>query len=42
MFLACKVEEVYIPRVNDFALATDGGYHYEQILKMESKIMKIL
>ena len=26
MFLACKVEEVYIPRVNDFALATDGGY----------------
>lgn len=29
MFLACKVEEVYIPRVNDFALATDGGYNYE-------------
>lgn len=27
MFLACKVEEVYIPRVNDFALATDGGYN---------------
>ena len=29
MFLACKVEEVYIPRVNDFALATDGGYNRE-------------
>lgn len=27
MFLACKVEEVYLPRVNDFALATDGGYN---------------
>lgn len=27
MFVACKVEEVYIPRVNDFALATDGGYN---------------
>ena len=27
--LACKVEEVYIPRVNDFALATDGGYTKE-------------
>lgn len=29
MFLACKVEEVYIPRANDFALATDGGYSKE-------------
>jgi cyclin E len=29
MFLACKVEEVYIPRVHDFALATDGGYNKE-------------
>lgn len=26
MFIACKIEEVYIPRVNDFALSTDGGY----------------
>lgn len=35
MFLACKVEEVFIPRVNDFALATDGGYDKDQILEME-------
>ncbi len=27
LFIACKVEEVFIPRVNDFALATDGGYN---------------
>lgn len=42
MFIACKVEEVYIPRINDFALATDGGYTREQILVMEHKIMKVL
>lgn len=29
MFIACKIEEVYIPRINDFALATDGGYTRE-------------
>lgn len=42
MFIACKVEEVYIPRVSDFALATDGGYNKDQILAMESKIMRVL
>jgi cyclin E len=42
LFLACKVEEVYIPRVNDFALATDGGYTKEEILEMEFKMMKTL
>jgi hypothetical protein len=26
MFLASKIEEVYIPRAADFALSTDGGY----------------
>jgi cyclin E len=26
LFLACKVEEVFIPRIMDFAMATDGGY----------------
>lgn len=42
MLLACKVEEIYIPRVGDFALATDGGYTKEQIVQMEGKIMKVL
>lgn len=27
MLVACKIEEVYIPRINDFALSTDGGYN---------------
>jgi hypothetical protein len=42
LLLACKIEEVYIPRVNDFALATDGGYEKEQIIDMEMRIMKVL
>lgn len=39
LFLACKVEEVYIPRLEDFSAATDGGYSKNQILDMEFKIM---
>jgi cyclin E len=42
LLVACKVEEVYIPRMNDFALATDGGYTKEQILEMEYKVMQTL
>eukprot|EP00347_Sterkiella_histriomuscorum_P005514 403356327 len=42
MLIACKIEEVYIPRVNDFALSTDGGYTKEQILMMEGYLMKVL
>jgi hypothetical protein len=40
--LACKIEEIYIPRVGDFALATDGGYSKEQIVAMEGKMMQML
>lgn len=36
------MEEVYIPRTSDFALATDGGYSKELILEMEFKLMKVL
>lgn len=42
MLIACKIEEVYIPRVNDFALSTDGGYTKDQILMMETHLMKVL
>jgi cyclin E len=42
LFLACKVEEVYIPRLDDFAAATDGGYNRNQILDMEFKLMQTL
>jgi cyclin E len=26
LYMACKVDEVYVPRIGDFALATDGCY----------------
>jgi Cyclin, N-terminal domain len=42
LLLSCKIEEVYIPRVNDFALATDGGYDKDHIVDMEMQIMKVL
>ena len=42
MLLASKVEEVFIPRVADFALSTDGGYSKEQIIDMEMKLTKVL
>ena len=42
LFIACKVEEVYIPRINDFAMATNGAYTKDQILDMEFRLMKVL
>jgi len=35
LFLASKVEEVYVSHLADFAEATAGGYTKEQILEME-------
>ena len=29
LYLACKVDEVYVPRIGDFALATAGCYTEE-------------
>jgi len=26
LYTACKVDEVYVPRIGDFAMATDGCY----------------
>ena len=40
LFLASKVEEVYVSRLADFAEATAGGYTKDQILEMEFLIMK--
>jgi hypothetical protein len=35
LLLASKLEEVVLPRINDFALSTDGGYSSKQIMEME-------
>ncbi len=42
LYLACKVEEVYLPCLDDFVAATDGGYNRSQILDMEFKLMQTL
>jgi len=42
MFIAAKMEEVYSPRVADFAKSTDNGYDPAQIVKMEKIILKEL
>lgn len=42
MFIAAKMEEVYSPRVADFAKSTDNGYDVEQIVKMEKVILREL
>lgn len=42
LFVACKIDEVYIPRIMDFSLATDGGYTVEQILQMEFRVIQTL
>ena len=38
LYLACKVEEIYTPRISYFILATDHGYAQGQILEMERKL----
>lgn len=42
MFMAAKMEEVYSPRVADFAKSTDNGYTPQQIVKMEKLMLKEL
>ena len=42
LFLAAKMEEVYSPRVADFAKSTDNGYNVDQIVKMEKLMLKKL
>lgn len=42
MFMAAKMEEVYSPRVADFAKSTDNGYNAKQIIKMEKLMLKEL
>lgn len=42
MFMAAKMEEVYSPRVADFAKSTDNGYTVQQIVKMEKVMLREL
>lgn len=42
MFMAAKMEEVYSPRVADFAKSTDNGYGVKEIIIMEKHMLKEL
>lgn len=42
MFIAAKMEEVYSPRVADFAKSTDNGYTVDAIVSMEKKMLREL
>ncbi len=42
MLIASKYEEIYAPEIRDFVYMTDKAYSKEQILKLESDILKML
>ena len=42
MFIACKYEEIYPPRLKDFVYITDGAYVKADVLKMEHKMLESL
>ena len=40
LFIAAKIEEIYPPKLVEFAYVTDGACSEEEILKMELMVMK--
>jgi hypothetical protein len=42
LYIAAKLEEISVPKIQDFARATDNGYSIEQIRGMERLILKAL
>lgn len=42
LYIASKLEEICVPKIQDFAKATDNGYSIEQIRAMERHILKAL
>lgn len=38
LYVACKIEEIFTPKLQFFVLATDNGYTRQQILEMERKL----
>lgn len=41
-FIACKFEEVHPPEARDFVYITDNAYKREEVLGMETEILKVL
>ena len=42
MLVACKYEEIWVPKIEDFADITDNTYTKEQILEQEFRILRDL
>ena len=42
MFIACKYEEIYPPKLKEFVYITDGAYVKSDVLNMEYKMLKSL
>ena len=42
LFVACKYEEIYPPEVKDCVYITDRAYTRQEVLDMESDILKVL
>ena len=42
LFIASKYEETYYPEVNDFIYLTEDAYSYDEVISMESTILKCL
>ncbi len=42
LYLSAKMEEVYSPKVQDFARATDNAYKVADILKMEKAMVTVI
>ncbi|CAH8331277.1 unnamed protein product [Eruca vesicaria subsp. sativa] len=40
MFIASKYEEIYAPRIEEFCFITDNTYTKDQVLEMESQVLK--
>jgi cyclin E len=40
LFIAAKIEEIYPPKLHDFAYVTDGACSEEEILSIEVSILK--
>lgn len=42
LFISCKFEEIYPPKVEEFAYITDGTCTEEQVVRMEEEVLKVL
>jgi hypothetical protein len=42
MFISCKYEEIYFPKIKDFIYMTDNAYNKDEFIKMENDILKKL